>query len=167
MAAIAAVAALQAFTSYASAYSQSEDIKAQGVYQKSQDEFNSKVADFQGEDAIQRGDKAANQQRKITNETIGAQRASMANQGIDVNSGSAADIQSQTRVMGEQDALTIKNNAWREAWGYKMQALGYKSQGEYAGFAADSKSRNTLLTGGLQAVGYGAQAYTRYNGSKG
>lgn len=148
----------QGIANFGNAYSQSQALSAQSAYQKQVYNQNASLAGMQADDAIQRGNLEAGKVRKRTNKMIGDQRASFGAQGIDPASGSAANIENETSAMGELDALTAKNNAWREAWGYKVQANQYTNQGSFAELAADNQSRNTLLTGGMQALGYGAQA---------
>jgi hypothetical protein len=53
---------------------------------------------------------------------VGTQRAGFAAGNIDVGSGSAVDVQADTAFMGELDALQIRTNAAREAWGYSVEA---------------------------------------------
>jgi hypothetical protein len=88
------------------------------------------IAEKNAQDAIQRGQVAEQQQRLKTAQIIGGQRAALASQGGDVNSGSPLDIQSDTAGAGEQDALTIRSNAAREAYNYKVQG---ESAGAQAG----------------------------------
>lgn len=73
-------------------------------------------------DAVDRGMKASDQQRVQTQQFIGTQRAAQAANGGEVNTGSNALLQQDTAALGELDALTISNNAAREAYGYQVQA---------------------------------------------
>lgn len=133
--------------------------QAQGEFQKQQYDFNASLADRQAAGAIARGDKQAARLKQGAKKLIGSQRVALAAQGVDVNSGSAADIQEETQVLSDMDALEIKNNAWREAWGFRVQASDMRSAGQYAKLAGDNKKSNSLLTGGLKflsGVGRGA-----------
>lgn len=58
---------------------------------------------------------------------LGQQTARLAAQGTDLE-GSPLDILGDTRAAGELDALTIRANAAREAYGYQAQGLGYSNQ---------------------------------------
>lgn len=153
---------VQATTSVASAYSQSESIKAKGAYDKQVADTNATLSKFKAQDAISRGATAELQQLKKTDDLVSSQRAAQAASGADVGTGSAAIVRSSSQLMGQTDALTIKNNAWREAWGYTVQANNFKSQGEFAEIATNNEANNTLLTGGLKAVGYGLKAFDRW-----
>lgn len=139
----------QGANSFASGILNSSGEAEYGEWQKQQFEFNKQIAEMQSKDAIRRGDSEARKVRKAGKQIIGSQRAALAAQGIEIDSGSALDIQGDTAYLSEMDALTIKNNAAREAWGYKMDALQSGYQGQMAQYAAQNKARSTLLTGGL------------------
>jgi hypothetical protein len=97
---------------------------AQQNYLAQLDRQRQQLADQQARDAVQRGQVAEQKQRDLTAQRIGTQTASLAAQGTDLE-GSPTDILGDTARAGEQDALTIRDNAAREAWGYQMQAAGY------------------------------------------
>jgi hypothetical protein len=158
MGATAAVAGVGVASGMGSAYLQAESLKMQGEYQKSMFEMNAKMSSFQAEDAERRGRLEAKEYGKKIKATIGSQRASLAAQGIDVNSGTALDIQEDTAATGAIDQMTIKNNAYREAFGYKMQAMSDTFQGKYTALATKNAVRNTYIAGGLNAVNSGASA---------
>lgn len=138
--------------SFTSGFSQSAAYKMQGDYAKQTAELNIEIANAQAEDALTRGEKAVTQNNKKTKQVIGSQRASLASQGIDVSSGSALALQEDAAQLGALDSLTIKNNAWREAWGYKTEALTSRAQGNFASNYYRFAGNNTLLTGGLNTA---------------
>lgn len=159
---LSASMAMGAVSSASGAYAQSQAAKTQGDLSRTIYEANATLANEAAAEAIARGDRQANQVKIGAKRLIGAQRAQLAASGVDVNSGSALDVQADTAGMGAMDALTAKNNAWREAWGYKAQALDSASRGRFASLAADASSRSTILTGGLDALRYGTQAAYYY-----
>jgi hypothetical protein len=136
-----------------SANSQAEAQKLQGDYAKSRFDTNARLAEMQGEDAIRRGDKEADQRIRQVSQVKGSQRVALAAQGIDIDSGSAAQVQGDTAKQGAEDVATIRGNAWREAWGYRAQAQDMRGQGEMAFRGSRVEASNTLLTGGLKAAG--------------
>lgn len=161
----ASAAIVMGVTTLASSYSQSEATRDQGRYQKMMNDINARNSDIAGEDALQRGDKEAANYKKKVKGMVGSQRAEMAAQGIDINDGSALAIQEDTRSIGAMDALTIKNNAFREAMGFKTQSQSYSFQGDVAKSQSSRAANNTLLAGGLQAASTSYGAY--YGGKKG
>ena len=161
-------------SAYGNAYAQSSAQQTQAEYQRQQYETNARLAEMSSKDAIKRGDEDAAKYKSKIKQTIGAQRAAMAAQGIEVDSGSALEIQEDTAAIGAEDMVTIKNNAWREAWGYRVQANNSYGEGAMAYMAGMNKSRNTLITGGIQAMqggiqgaGYGIRAVRDYQSASG
>lgn len=149
---------MQGFNSVNNAVSQAAAAKLQGQYQAQQFETNTWISEFQGAQAEQRGATGANRVRRNATQVKGAQRASFAASGVDSEFGSAADAQAETDLLSELDVISVKSNAWREAWGYKVAANNSRFSGQMAVNAAENTARNTILTGGMQAVGYGAQS---------
>lgn len=137
------------------------------------DEYNASVADLQAKDAIERGVEEESRYRAGVRGLIGAQRAGYAASGVDVGFGSPVDVQADTARIGELDALTIKTNATREAWGYNVQAFDLRQRaqiarqgGAYAAAAGRSAAGAAYLgaagtiaagTGNLLAMRYGFQ----------
>lgn len=162
-----ASAASQGFSSVGGAYAQSQAQRAQGDVTKTLFDENSKFADLQADDAIRRGNTAAMEAKRRTDDMVGTQRAGFAGQGVDVNSGSAAEVQGDTRAMGALDMVTLKNNAYREAMGYRVSALDYNFRGNMAKMAGDNEASQTMLTGGLRALQSGLEAgYYGFGGGK-
>jgi hypothetical protein len=56
----------------------------------------------------------------------GAQTLAYAHGGVDVASGSPAEVISKTAMMGEFEAQVQRNNAFREAYGYRQQAAFFR-----------------------------------------
>lgn len=58
----------------------------------------------------------------------GAIRAAIAGAGVNVNTGSAADVQVSQAELGQQDVEQVRQNAALQAYGYKTQATGFGAQ---------------------------------------
>ncbi len=144
----------------------------QGNYEAGVYEQDAGIADTQALDAFARGKEAERRQNTLTRQTIGAQRAAMAAAGIDLGVGSAADVQADTAHIGELDALTIANNAKREAYGYQVQAMDLRARagmaragGANAAASLRNQSYGTLLSGALQTYGLGKDLYGEFKAS--
>ena len=140
--------------------------------------FNARVTERQGERDVRMVQRSADFTKgQIEKERLsvkGSQRAQFAASGLDVHSGSAAlagidsDLaarldQSEVAYMAELDSVTIKNNAWRTAYGYKLEAESLKEQADFnlaAARAAGKAGVNeatistflSVLKGGLQGA---------------
>lgn len=95
-------------------------------------EYNAGVADLQAKDALERGYEDENKFRQSVRGMIGSQRAGQAASNVDVSYGSAVDVQADASFLGEMDALTIRNNAARESWGFDVQATDLRKRAEIA-----------------------------------
>lgn len=101
---------------------QAKGAQESGAYQSDLLGQNAAFKRRAADETIFAGDTSADWQRVRTGQAVGTQRTAQAGNGIDVNSGSAAQLQDDTAMIGELDALTIQNNAAREAYGYRVQA---------------------------------------------
>lgn len=124
-----------------------------GRYEQSVANTNAALAEMQADDAERRGGLAALRHQGETRTLIGAQRAAGAASGVDLSSGSIADLQAEAAFLGELDALTIRNNAAREAWGYRAEAAGLRDAGRAARQAGEFGAYQSLLAGGITAYG--------------
>jgi hypothetical protein len=69
-------------------------------------------------------DANSTQQRALQQRTTGLiqqQRTGFAAGNVDINSGTAAQLQRNTQAQGNMDLMTLRANAAREAWGYQVQ----------------------------------------------
>lgn len=131
--------------------------KAQGAFQSAMGQQNAAYKMQAADDALVRGGITADEQRKKTSQTIGSQRTGFAGNGIDVNSGTAAIVQDDTAMLGELDALTLANNAAREAYGYQVGAQNDLMNAGYAQSTAKSNALGSILGGASSA----ASSYNR------
>jgi hypothetical protein len=142
-------------------YRQARADRLEGQYLERQAQTNARMANYQAEDAIARGDKEALSHKIMTNKFIGSQRAAMAAQGLDLEADDAAAIQEESKVAGAIDAQTIKNNAWKEAWGYRVQAEDFTQKGQFARITSKLKADNTILTSGLGILNTGLSYFKK------
>jgi hypothetical protein len=102
-------------------------MQAFGGYQASkaraaQDRENAHRARMLADDALQRGEEKAGIVELASSRRQASQVAGYAHANIDPTSGSAARVVSTTAMIGALDAAIVRNNAYREAWGYELTA---------------------------------------------
>jgi len=114
--------------------------------------YDAKVADLQADDALARGRELEGQKRLQIKSTIATQRVRQAASGVDVTRGSALDVQADTAALGERDVAIIRNNAAREAWGYKVQSSDYLMRGQVARSTGKMNAVGTLVSSGAKAA---------------
>lgn len=123
----------------------------QASYQAAVARNNQNVASVNATTALQQGQEQEQAKQEQTAQLIGKERAAAGASNIDVNSGSALKIQSDSAQLGELDALTIRNNAARQAWNYTNQSNAFGAEASQAGTAANLNSFASLI-GGASSV---------------
>ena len=147
---------------------QGQQAKAQQAsynYQAAVARNNQIIAERQAADARARGAEAERQQRIKTQQLIGRQRAVLAGNGVVVDQGSALDITTDTAGIGEQDALTVRANAEREALGFEAQGMNFGAQAGLNAFSAANSSATMGQIGtALGGLGTVADKWYRFKG---
>ncbi len=123
-----------------SAYQQSSAQKQASNYNSQVASNNATVALQQRSSALQQGDITAQQSQLHQAQVLGAQRASLAANGVDLTQGSAQDLLTTTKFLGAQDVNTIQSNAARTAWGYSVQNMNDNASSTLSKWQADSIS---------------------------
>lgn len=120
---------------------------------------NAVIAKQNAKEAREAGHREEARQRLKTSQLIGKQRAAIGANGVLVDSGSSLDVQLDTAMMGELDALTIRRNAERKAVNYERQSEGLYDQAGYSEKAGDRAETagwiggaGTLLSGGASVM---------------
>lgn len=104
-------------------------------------------------DAEARGRSESDWARVETQQLIGTQRAAQAASGGEVNTDTNALIQQDTAQLGELDALTISNNAAREAYGYNVEAQSNLQNAKRIKKAGKNAVLTSVIGGALGGVG--------------
>lgn len=144
--------ALSALGGAAGAYGQLQSAHAQAAadqYNASVAQINQNQAATNARLAAQAGEEQVAQQQRKTRAEVGQLEANAAASGVDVNKGSALDVRSSAAELGELDALTVRSNAAREAYGYQTQAVSQGNEAQLETFAAS----NAEQAGGINAAG--------------
>lgn len=136
-----------------------ENERAYGAFQERIATFNAKQAERQADLIIEKSRKDSLAVRDQGKQIVAKQRASFASQGIDINSGSALDVQNETLEFSAEDARTVQNNAYLQAMGVKMEAIGMRAQGGYQAAASGARANLSLVNSGVD----GALTYMRMN----
>ena len=129
--------------------------KSAGKSQQAVAEYNAQVSDLQADDALARGMQDETRQRLKARGLAGSTRVAYAAAGIDISDADStfADVQANAATLSEIDALTIRTNAAREAWGYRTQATNQRAGGQIAMVAANNRAIGALVSGASSIYG--------------
>lgn len=115
----------------------------QGIADKKQADRNTAMAEEAAADAVRRGGREAAGARMAGSAAAAQQAVAYDASGVDSTVGTAANVQAGTKAQAELQALTIENNAAREAWGYRKHGLDFQTQ---AGLNASRRNREMVGT---------------------
>lgn len=117
---------------------------------------------------IQAGEAAAVNEGLKTRARLGQEKAAQGASGIDVNTGSAADVRAGTDEIGMLQAMTIRSNAAKTAYSDQVQASSQEAQAQLDTMESEKDqdgavlgSLGTLLSG-ASSVGASWRQYQKF-----
>ena len=137
---------------------QARAMQASANYQAGVARNNQMIANWQAEDALERGKRATERQRLQISQLKGRQRSAQAGMGVIVDEDSAGDLLEQSAEFGKLDELNIAANAEREAYALRTRAANFGSQASLLGmrgdnaYSAGSSGMFGTLVGGVGSV---------------
>lgn len=140
-----------AATYAATAYAGLKGVQAAGdiqaaEYNKTVAEQNAKTLEQQANIERQTGAVEAGRKTMETRQKTARALTEFAGQGVDISTGTSADLLEQSTEMGQLDSLTIINNANRKALGYEAQAQNLVNQADLQKRSARNRFGTSLLT---------------------
>lgn len=90
--------------------------------------INAQMMEFQAQQRLKANTKEQLQLTMKAGKVKSSQRAALAANGIAVGEGSAAELQASTDIVKEIDSNQLRENAYRDAWGLRLQGVNYEGQ---------------------------------------
>ena len=118
-------------------------------YQAGVADINAKIAAQNADYARATGEVEAGQYGQKARFQAGRILTQQAASGLDVNTGTAVDVRKGQQKVTEQDTRIIRQNAAMKAWGYEVDAVKAKSEGEMKRMAG----REAKKAGDIAAIG--------------
>jgi hypothetical protein len=114
---------------------------------------NDALAQYGARNATLKGTADASNARALGAQVQAGQKVAYTNSGVDSTVGTAAAVQADTAGQSELDAQTAKNNAARQAWGFKVQQE--QAAQTYRAKVASAQNQGTasVLSGAGQLIG--------------
>lgn len=129
--------------------------------------YQAQVARYNAMFATRLGMNAAETQSFKTGANVSAIKAAQAANGVDVNSGSASRVAGSAEKLGKADALTIRANAARTAFGYTTQSILQDVEADEARKAGQLDASAAMIGGIGSLVGGAMSMFTDIGGSGG
>ncbi len=127
----------------------------QANFQRGTSRYNARVAENQAQETRRVGVEAENLQRSKTARLLAKQRAQLGASGVELNTGSALQLQQDTITLGEADALRIRSNTNAQVTSLNTGAALTLAQGDAAQSIGNTAAAGTLLSGGATVLGTG------------
>lgn len=153
-------AAISAIGGIVTGYYSSRIQKAQARMQQNLAEFNQRQAERNAQLALMQSAQRIGQISRKYEGVKSSQKAAMAANGIVLGVGSAAEVVTTTDIDKEQSLQNERMNGMREAWGYRMQGLGFGQQAASANSLA--QQADSLAPAISQGLNSGLNAYTDF-----
>lgn len=148
-----AAGAIGGATSAAGSVEQGQAVSNAASYQAQVASNNAIIAGQNADYATAAGRAQAEAQSLKGAATAGRIKATQAASGVNVNSGSAVDVQTGQREASQLDTETVMNNAQLQAYGYRTQQTNFQAQqgleqmeAEQAPIGADLGATGGLLS---------------------
>lgn len=136
-------------------------------------ETNTHIAELRAQSQLKSGEREEQKHRLATANLKGTQRAALAANGVDLGEGSAAQILAGTDVVGEIDALTIRQATIGAAGDTRMERVNYENDARTArntarGINPSSAAFTSLLGSATEIAGkwYSFDQAGAFGGSK-
>lgn len=125
---------------------------------------NAQIAQQNATFAGQEGEENAAVAEGKTRAQVGAITAAQAANGVEVNSGSALDVRSSAAELGELNAINIRANAARQAYGYNTEASSDVGQSQLDKSKSQQDSTAGYIKGGSTLLSASANQNNNYSG---
>lgn len=156
------MAAVQAFSSA----KQAQEARDAADLQNDLNNINAKYLDQDAFNAETFGYTESASYQKVIDQTVSSQRAGYASQNVDVNYGTAAEIQDETKITGMLNILDIQTQARNRAAGIKQQAFNLRQGSSVQKNQAYADAQANETTGYLKAGATGYRGYTQLGPGK-
>lgn len=142
---IAVVGVIASVAATAVSYQSSQN---QAKFAEDTAKYNARVAENDAEKQRTLGVEEENKQRRETAEAVSRQRAQLGANGVEIDQGSALQLQTDTATLGEVDALRIRQNFNDGANALDTSASLTQLQGANQAQASRNQATSTLITAG-------------------
>ena len=154
-----AMASLQLAGGYFAAQNAKETARINGEIS----DMNSEFADLDAYDAQIEGYSLKSRYQSVVDKTLSTQRTNLAAADVDLQYGSAAEIQKETRFTAEMNKMEIDKQAEERALGFRQQSRDYQVQGAMTRSAGSAEASAYMFQGLTSVANTYASNYREIN----
>lgn len=140
-------------------YQQADAINNGAKVQQSISDMNARFADLDAFNANKAAGGKAARYQSMVDATVAKQRSTLASQKVDVNYGTAADVQTESKLTGNLNVLEIQRQGADQARGYQMQAINTRLGGQMGLLQASMDASAAVNRGVTGALSTGISGY--------
>lgn len=144
-------------------YQQADMIRKNGDLQASINNMNAKYQELDAFNAAKQGYTEADRYAAVADATMAKQKTDLAGQKVDVNYGTATDIEADSKVTTMLNTLEIQRQGREKALGYQTQAINTRLGGQMTELQASMDAAATESKGIFSAISTGISGYDRYH----
>lgn len=142
-------------------YQQADNIRQSAAVQKSISDMNDRFIDLDSFNATKSGYTKAAKQTSAIDDVVGRQRVAFAGSNVDVNYGSAAAVQGDSKIAGMLNILELQRQGQEQARGYQVQKINNDLGSEMKTLQANMDASSVIDRGFTSALSTGISGYTR------
>lgn len=150
-----------------SGFQNAQNTKANAQVQQQIAQMNEKYANIDANEQLQASYTKAAEYDSQVQAVVSKQRQTYAAEGVDVSYGTASQVQSQSTLTGQINALQILKQGRQAANGLQMQAINYGLSGDQAKTQGDLNAGAQEDAGLMQGLSTGLSGYAKYSSSTG
>lgn len=132
---------------------EAEIAKNQADFEQGKAKYNARVSENAAQQTINAGVEKENALRLKTARLKSQQKTQLGAFNVNVNTGSAFQLQQDTETLGEADALRIRSNTLNQADALSEQSNLLEAEGEYAQIAGRNKASAAKAAGRNKQIG--------------
>lgn len=140
---------------------QAQMMREQSALQQRINEMNAKYAEIDAYNAEIMGETEIAAYQVQIDQTVGEQRAGYAAQDVDVNFGTAKEVQEETKLVGFLNQIQMRRDARAKAMGLRREAGNIRLGSAMQAGQSEMTGRSAMMSGVLQAGSTGLSYYSR------
>lgn len=145
-----------------SSMQQAEMLRQNAEISKEINEMNAQYAEMDAWNAEKDGMAQEARYQTTIDQNAGAQKVALAAQDVDINFGTAKELQNESKLAGFLNQLDIRNQAHAQALGFKNQARNLRLTGQAESASANLQANAVQNAGVMRGLETGINAYEKY-----